>query len=505
MKNANHIIDKVFLEVNTSELETAHFIKNNISQFLKDELFPRLEVLFEEYNLPEDILRFNELSINLSIENGKDLKAIKYEIEKQIDLQIKQSIKNIKSSNEIERLAFEKDKTVDQTISTEENLNSIFLFFLENGHLPWYANITEFQKYLSSESLKKSLQKAAFLAKINACFSKEENLISRFVFQLTDEVLIIFLIENLPKMEDFKTSVLNLSKGLRSSERNLFWKSLIMISIKEKEKQTADLFLDFFYQIEIDRVTFNEQTGFSNLKEFVGFYHKIIPKKLLVESGLKRRMNNLLVKRESGEVLDVLSQVKVESDFETGEIIIEDELFPINNDSDFLVKTLFEIAVQNAGLILLHPFFKTFFIKTGIADKTGLLHNNKLEIATQVLHFIATGEDDYFEGNMVLEKFLIGLPLKMPIPNQSLLNDVIRNEVMVLLENVIKNWPALKNTSPAGLRQMFIHRDGKLIQKEKGFKLIVERKAQDVLLEKLNWNISIVKLPWNKEMLFVEW
>ena len=96
MKNANHIIDKVFLEVNTSELETAHFIKNNISQFLKDELFPRLEVLFEEYNLPEDILRFNELSINLSIENGKDLKAIKYEIEKQIDLQIKQSIKNIK-------------------------------------------------------------------------------------------------------------------------------------------------------------------------------------------------------------------------------------------------------------------------------------------------------------------------------------------------------------------------------------------------------------------------
>ena len=432
-------------------METADFIKNNISQFLKDELFPRLEMLFEEYNLPGDIVRFNELSINLSVENRKDLKAIKYEIEKQIDRQLKQSIKNVKSSNEIERLAFEKDKIADQTISTSENLNSIFLFFLENGYLPWYANKEEFQKLLSSESLIGSFKNTAFLKKIKSFFSSNETIIDRFVFQLSDEVLIAFLHEITPKLEGFKVPVLNFSKSLKSTERNLFWKSLILLSILEKS---------------------------------------------LAESALQLTINSLLDKNTSKEVLDDLTQVEIDS--ENKEIEVKTDLY-------FFEKTRGEIAVQNAGLILLHPFFKTFFVETEIADKTGLLQKNKLELATQVLHFIATGEEQFFEGNMVLEKFLIGVPLKMPIPNQSLLTDTIRNEVIVLLENVIKNWPALKKTSPAGLCQMFIQRNGKLIQKKNGFKLVVERNAQDVLLERLNWNISMIQLPWKKDLLFVEW
>ena len=86
-----------------------------------------------------------------------------------------------------------------------------------------------------------------------------------------------------------------------------------------------------------------------------------------------------------------------------------------------------------------------------------------------------------------------------------MLTDVIYNEANSLLKAAIKNWQELKNTSPDGLREMFIHRDGKLIQNENNYKLIVERKAQDVLLEKLNWNISIIKLVWKNELLFVEW
>jgi hypothetical protein len=93
----------------------------------------------------------------------------------------------------------------------------------------------------------------------------------------------------------------------------------------------------------------------------------------------------------------------------------------------------------------------------------------------------------------------------MPVLQKSLLTEQIKEEAIVLLKEVVKNWPALKNTSPDGLRQMFIQRNGKLIQKEDNTKLIVERKAQDVLLEKLNWNISMIKLPWFSKILFTEW
>jgi hypothetical protein len=74
-----------------------------------------------------------------------------------------------------------------------------------------------------------------------------------------------------------------------------------------------------------------------------------------------------------------------------------------------------------------------------------------------------------------------------------------------LLKNVISHWGALKNTSPDGLREVFLQRNGKLMIKDETATLQVERKSYDVLLEKLPWNISKVKLPWFKKIIFLEW
>ncbi len=86
----------------------------------------------------------------------------------------------------------------------------------------------------------------------------------------------------------------------------------------------------------------------------------------------------------------------------------------------------------------------------------------KLDVAVQSLHYLATGHEKFFEGNLVFEKFICGIPLKIPVQKESLVTDDIKDEVQVLLKEAIRNWPALKNTSPDGLREMFIHRDGKL-------------------------------------------
>ena len=75
-----------------------------------------------------------------------------------------------------------------------------------------------------------------------------------------------------------------------------------------------------------------------------------------------------------------------------------------------------------------------------------------------------------------------------------------------LLQTVINYWDALKNTSPDGLREGFLQRDGKLIRIDgQGWKLQVEQMAIDVLMTRLPWGVSMVKLPWMDELLTVEW
>ena len=171
----------------------------------------------------------------------------------------------------------------------------------------------------------------------------------------------------------------------------------------------------------------------------------------------------------------------------------------------FFEKDVGEIAVQNAGQVLFHPFLKSLFQQFDWLDEAGRIRSKDRIKAVQALHYCATGSDQFFEGDLVLEKFLCGVPLKSALPASNLLTEEIKTEADTMLREVIKNWPALKNTSPDGLREMFVCRSGKLIQKDKNFKLIIERKTQDILLEKLQWNISIIKLPWSKELIFVEW
>ena len=138
-------------------------------------------------------------------------------------------------------------------------------------------------------------------------------------------------------------------------------------------------------------------------------------------------------------------------------------------------------------------------------DEKDRLKGSARQVAVQVLHFLATSNREFFEGNLVFEKFLCGVSLSTSMEKECLLTEKIMTESIALLQQVIRYWPALKNSSPEWLQQLFLQRKGKLIQDKGRVKLLVERKSQDILLDKLDWNISVVKIPWRKGLLFVEW
>ena len=80
-----------------------------------------------------------------------------------------------------------------------------------------------------------------------------------------------------------------------------------------------------------------------------------------------------------------------------------------------------------------------------------------------------------------------------------------KNHVNEMLQAVLENWPVMKNSSIALLRNEYLQRPGKIILTQDNPKILVERKTQDILLDKISWNLGVVKLAWKNKVIFVEW
>ncbi|MDD5268361.1 MAG: contractile injection system tape measure protein [Methylococcales bacterium] len=161
------------------------------------------------------------------------------------------------------------------------------------------------------------------------------------------------------------------------------------------------------------------------------------------------------------------------------------------------------IYIQNAGLVILHPFLPQFFEALGITAEDKLL---KPERALCLLHFLITGQSIAPEYELILPKILCNIPLETPVESDMELTDSEKEEAEALLLAVIRHWDVLKNTGIDGLRGTFLLRLGKLCLRNDGDWLLqVESKAYDILLNHLPWGIAMIKLPWMQRMLWVEW
>lgn len=500
-----HIINKVFLEVNTRNKEKAYFIKNNIDAFLKHNLFPQLELLLNINETPEIIYRIEKLNLNfnLNLKNWNKLEEIQPQIEKQFEQALKQTIENKTITTESN---FYSKKT--QKISPEKNAETTVLFFFKNGFLPWYGKKNQIVQITTQQEWLKHLENRSFQQELKTVFLESETAIQRFIIQFSHENVIlyfIYILQLTPKNQQFirrfiqkntqKTTELFFEFLIRISVSHHpgFWFTEIsnLIKIAENQKVASDSFpnenlyelKEFIYDL------FPEQKSF-----FQEIIHAIENNSGIEKKDIKEFSHEKITNKKH-TILGTKIEAKTQVD-QTKSKISEEHFFEKKNK---------EIHLINAGLILLHPFLERFFSELKWLDSRKKIKKEYHETAIQTLHYLATYEEDFFEGNLMFAKFLGGVSLKNPIPKKNLLNKTIKKESEQLLIAVIKNWSALKNTTVPGLQNMFFKRDGKLIETENNYKLIVERKTQDILLDKLPWNLSLVKIPWINKLLVVEW
>lgn len=457
MQEATHIINKVFFEVNTNSSKKAFALKDNLSVFLKRELFPAIERYFDKQNraLSDITLRFDKIEIEINQADITDLGNLKHIIFEKLKNKVDLEIQNATSPTE------DQNKLV--VLSKNKSRLDAFIYFLQTGSKPWWQN--NISRLFDVKGIETIITETAFSSRFFEVLAFKVAR-QRLINQFSDNVLVLLL------------STINSEKT--SSKYKIF-----------STLQRSNAVRKIFWETVIDAYRYSNNSKVENMLN-----------KLKANKSIDLKELEILENFASIMTSDFISQKKkINVPIEKDDPLTEDpevkaEKVEVLNESQY---------INNAGLVLMHPFLKQFFINAKLADSKGSLIQSKKEVAVHLLHYLCTKKEQQLESELVLEKFLCGYPLNKTMQRFIVLSDELKQMAEEVLQSAITHWKALKNTSPDGLRTGFLQREGKLMVENNACKIIVERKAQDVLLDKLPWNIHILKLPWRDDLIFVEW
>lgn len=482
-KNNSHIVNRVNLEINTPNKEKAFELKNKIDSFLKDHLFPELELLFNEISTPDQIRRFETVQLDFELQHTEELDFLAEKFSRILNskLSVIDNQQSSYNSNKITNkqgspvLPVRSVETTDKqapklpsesVVNHYNNLKNTFIHFLETGRLPWYAAAELLHEFVQPMHFKEALGDFAFLDHLKALFKNHPESLERFVAQFGTETVEI-LISSLPGLYG-KTPAVSFASGspkLQSLTFELMIAKLIGLEPEEYGEKWEKL-----------------------------------------QSAIK---GTFKTKSEQNRFEKQVTELFTEIGFSTNEFRFgekQNQTPPITNkNKEKLLTDNHEIYVRNAGLILAHPFLNELLKRADCLDNQNLLRADRQDYAVHLLHFLCTGLEMPMEHELTFEKFICGLPVSRPVVRNMELSEEDKTECNELLNSIIENWTALKNTSAEGLRQNFFLRNGKLDLHQSPVKLYVERNTIDILLEKLPWSVSVVKLPWINDLIFIEW
>ena len=477
----NHIIQKVFLEITINNKEKALHIKDDINSFLSIDVFPEIEKHIKalEYKLAGKTLQIPRLELNVDVKSS----ALNTELKDQIAELFKEELSEITNPIETSHQETEND-TKAYLVENQEKILKAFIYFLEKGAMPWWNSESDNMAILESTVFDRLISADNFQRNILSVLSKE-NVRNRIINQLSNEQiaqLCLAILKNKELNINLDTDTIHYISKLNHTDRIAIWRlifNVISQYLNTSNKYPREYLLQEISTIE-QIVLSQTKSNHQNRKAVVKIF-PFITEKEISES----------IKTDTADQFENIT-ASIETIQEKNAAIQED----VNqNEGQY---------IQNAGLILIHPFIKTLFEHCELLDpKTQQLTDP--ELCAHLLHYIATGKTNAPEYDMIFEKFLCNIPMHQTINRHIKLSRKHKTQAKNVIESVQHNWAPMKKSSAALLQNEFFQRPGKLTITDSDYTLIVERKTQDILLEKLSWGIGLVKLPWQKKFIFVNW
>ncbi len=165
----------------------------------------------------------------------------------------------------------------------------------------------------------------------------------------------------------------------------------------------------------------------------------------------------------------------------------------------------YKIYVENAGLCLIANYLRGLFKRLDYLENGSFKTKAIAVRAIFLIQYMVTGKKKSQEHILQLNKILCGFKTADCIILDIRLTKKEVEEADNLLQSVVENWKALKNTSLTGFRESFLQRKGIIFESESYWTLQVERKGYDLLLDTIPWGFRMIKMPWVKKYMQVEW
>ncbi|WP_103069643.1 contractile injection system tape measure protein [Aquimarina sediminis] len=539
----NHLIGKQIIALEIPSSKKTYAVQQRMSELVWNTLVPEMNSLFDRMVGEDEVVQLDRIEIDIGTivldeENILDI------VDKIMLLLAEKCIQAVYTTRDVEEGILKAPQDQKQ-LSTREQYFNLWLYWLERGTLPSYTIVPKenwIEKVLETLGLedKAILQLQAVLEKHPTAFQRliiqhnatDLKSIVELYTGFSQNGLLVFFNElsQLYREEDmFITRKLT----IRELEVVL-WKTIYKKVILKREKLSTEKLIDQLVEhpeILALRKKFSDTP--EKFKNGTPLLLKAFDKKTneFLKNKYKKEKKEIKKKNESNaqekEFLEEVVDKEIERDKsdnradKTKEKRAIHPEFDETQNVDYTKEMLDDVKVEepikeasemalpqffkNAGIVLLHPFLNNLFKKMDLLQESRFKNYQCQSKAVLLLHFLVSGNDQVIDFDLVLPKFLCDMPVNIPLDHTMVLSETEKEEADHLLQAVIEHWGVLGSTSPNGLREGFLVREGKLKKEQSGWQLCVEQKAIDVLLDKLPWNLSMIKLPWMKELLKVEW
>ena len=473
---ANHIIKHATLDFQYNGKTDGFSFQQDVRNWF-DEFIAQLDHEMIDLSVDDKVVSINELQLEVELSGTDWQQQASHKIMKQLK----------------DRIRLIKTGAVSSAGYTERpatwHFAELFLYYLQNGNLPWYASaITTVQWDEQIETLmlhadEKFVQELKDL--LSQSNNSRERLLQEIPFQTTVE---LFRSASVQRPVIHQRLIHDLQ---------LLMKIAIIHHYNDLKQVVYRAFL----------LNLSEKTDPLQIKQELtqSIYKKALINPAIVESVRDVQFQSqwlIALKKELTEnEKNTKAKHEVRKYRQQKQLQEKQELL---QQQEVLQQSLNQpVFISNAGLVLVAAFLPALFEKTKVSVDQKIHNHDK---AVCFVHYLATGNENMQEYELVLPKILCGTAIDKPIDAGKFhLNKSLRKEAEEMLTSVIEYWNILQNTSVDGLRDSFLKRNGKLSYDGKDWLLQVEQQSYDMLLQHLPWNISMIKLPWMQQMLKTEW
>ena len=464
-------------------LSTAIYELEDKKKFSKKEQAQLLVSLLIQFEKQATETKFKGFLTQMMQERSTQFEDLREAIEKRVKKQTQEDKKLKNLFNEIKTLDQKSKKTVIQSI---DPLN-ILEYYLEIGSVNFESK--PFSKKQLFQALEQLIQQDPIITKRVLHQWVRSDLKLNRLLDLIPPRKKFFIIELLhpelvPLIDLLSISVLQffdtpIEKVLSIKNDKEYQRKIL------KYWANRNIFLDSPFEIMV--LLFEEILSAEKISSKTFF-----DKQLDTEEELPLQMSNFLssLKRNYANFKNQLSEELFLKEEEGG---LEEE-----NETD-------SIVIQNAGLIILWPFFFRLFDKCGFIIDKEFKDEESLQKGILLTQYLVTGSTEFNENELVLNKILCGAPQFMNVDVTLEVDEVYLDLCESLLKGVLKNWEKLSNSSVQTLRETFLIREGILRPVELDYKLNVFKGTFDMLIETIPWNISIIQTTFMKNKITVDW